>query len=156
EGGSAVSFPEIRVGAEAAVAYANDYLGGIAGRPVALDRCDTLGTPASAAACANQMIADDVTAVLHGINSDSGTTAETLMNAGIPVISTAPASAQETTGELSFSLTGGAPAFVAGLGQWMAAQNYKTSVLFAINAPGANALYQSAVDFLARNGVTTT
>src|SRR6266700_1889182 len=71
-------------GAPVKVGIIND-VGGIAARPVQLDVCESKGTPASSAACANQMIADHVVAVLHGIDSDSGTTAQTLMNAGIPV-----------------------------------------------------------------------
>jgi branched-chain amino acid transport system substrate-binding protein len=155
EGGTAESWPEIRIGAQAAVAYGNQYLGGIAGRPVQLDVCESKGTPASSAACANQMIADHVVAVLHGIDSDSGTTTQTLMNAGIPVISTAPSSSQEELGTLSFSLTGGATAFIAAMGQWMAQQHYKTSVFFAENAPGGAALWTSAVGFLKKLGITT-
>ena len=131
EGGTADSWPEIRIGAQAAVGYANQYLGGIAGRPVKLDICESKGTSASSAACANQMIADHVVAVLHGIDSNAGTTAQTLMNAGIPVISTAPSSSQEELGTLSFSLTGGATSFIAAIGQWMAQQHYKSSVFFA-------------------------
>ena len=155
EGGTAESWPEIRIGAQAAVAYGNQYLGGIAGRPVQLDVCESKGTPASSAACANQMIADHVVSVLHGIDSDSGTTAQTLMNAGIPVISTAPASSQEELGTLSFSLTGGATAFIAAMGQWMAQQHYKSSVFFAENAPGGAALWTSAVGFLQKLGIAT-
>ena len=155
EGGTAESWPEIRIGAQAAVAYGNQYLGGIAGRPVQLDVCESKGTPASSAECANQMIADHVVAVLHGIDSDSGTTAQTLMNAGIPVISTAPASSQEELGTLSFSLTGGATAFIAAMGQWMAQQHYKSSVFFAENAPGGAALWTSAVSFLKTLGIPT-
>jgi branched-chain amino acid transport system substrate-binding protein len=155
EGGTSANWPEIRIGAQAAVAYGNQYLGGIAGRPVHLDVCESKGTPASSAACANQMIADHVVAVLHGIDSDSGATAQTLMNAGIPVISTAPASSQEELGTLSFSLTGGATAFIAAMGQWMVQQHYKSSVFFAENAPGGAALWTSAVGFLQKLGVPT-
>ena len=155
EGGSDANWPEIRIGAQAAVAYANAYLGGIAGRPVQLDACKSQGTPASSAACANQMIADHVVAVLHGIDSDAGDTAQTLMNAGIPVISTAPSSEQEELGQLSFSLTGGATAFMAALGQYMQQQHYTSSVLFAENAPGGAALYTSAAGFMRKLGVTT-
>jgi branched-chain amino acid transport system substrate-binding protein len=155
EGGTAASWPEIRIGAQAAAAYGNQYLGGIAGRPVQLDVCESKGTPASSAGCANQMIADHVVAVLHGIDSDSGATAQTLMNAGIPVISTAPASSQEELGPLSFSLTGGATAFIAAMGQWMAQQHYKSSVFFAENAPGGAALWTSAVGFLKTLGIVT-
>jgi branched-chain amino acid transport system substrate-binding protein len=155
EGGTAESWPEIRIGAQAAVAYGNQYLGGIAGRPVKLDICESKGTSASSAACANQMIANHVVAVLHGIDSNAGTTAQTLMNAGIPVISTAPSSSQEELGTLSFSLTGGATAFIAAMGQWMEQQHYKTSVFFAENAPGGAALWTTAVSFLQKLGVAT-
>ncbi|WP_330254993.1 ABC transporter substrate-binding protein [Nocardia sp. NBC_00565] len=156
EGGSASSFPEIRIGVEAALKYANDYLGGVDGRPVVLDSCDSKANSASSAACANQMIADHVVAVLHGPESDGATTTQTLMNAGIPVISSAPASTPEMMGNLSFSLSGGATAFIAALGEWMAEQNYKSSVLFAVDAPGGTTLYQSAVTYLQKRGITTT
>jgi branched-chain amino acid transport system substrate-binding protein len=155
EGGTAANWPEIRIGAQAAVAYGNEYLGGIAGRPVQLDVCESKGTPASSAACANQMIADHVVAVLHGIDSDAGATAQTLMNAGIPVISTAPTSSQEELGQLSFSLTGGATAFMAGMAQYMQQHHYKSSVLFAENAPGGAALYTAVAGFTRKLGVTT-
>jgi branched-chain amino acid transport system substrate-binding protein len=156
DSGSGSAMPAIVTGTRAGLHYVNDYLGGIAGRPVVLDNCDSKGNSASAAACANQMIADHVVGVLHGPESDSGTTASTLMNAGIPVISTAPASASEMTGSLSFSFSGGAFAFVAGLGQWMANQHYKSSVLFAEDAPGGTSLYQMSTAFLQKLGVNTT
>jgi len=156
DSGSGSSMPAIETGTRASFSYINDYLGGIEGRPVVLDNCDSKGNSASAASCANQMIADHVVAVLHGPESDSGTTASTLMNAGIPIISTAPASASEMTGNLSFSFSGGAFAFVAGLGQWMSEQHYKKTVLFAEDAPGGSSLYQMSVAFLQKLGVATT
>jgi branched-chain amino acid transport system substrate-binding protein len=155
EGGTAASWPEIRIGAQAAFAYATAYLGGIAGRPLQLDVCESKGTSASSAACANQMIADHVVAVLHGIDSDAGATAQTLMNAGIPVIATAPSSSQEELGQLSFSLTGGATAFMAAMAQYMQEQHYTSSVLFAENAPGGAALYTAVAGFTQKLGVRT-
>src|SRR5689334_1139554 len=44
------------VGATAAKDYANNYLGGIAGRPVDLEICDDNNTPAGATNCANNLI----------------------------------------------------------------------------------------------------
>jgi branched-chain amino acid transport system substrate-binding protein len=52
-------------GAEAAVEYVNEHLGGVAGRPLELDVCETHLTPAGATDCANQMIADEVPIVLQ-------------------------------------------------------------------------------------------
>ncbi|WP_235949206.1 ABC transporter substrate-binding protein [Candidatus Frankia alpina] len=56
EGGSAISLPEVREGAQAAVAYANDYLGGIGGRPIQLVVCKSQEDAASARTCANEMV----------------------------------------------------------------------------------------------------
>jgi branched-chain amino acid transport system substrate-binding protein len=101
------------------------------------------------------MIAEHVVAVLHGIDSDAGATAQTLMNAGIPVISATPASSQEELGQLSFSFTGGATAFMAGMAQYMHQQHYTSSVLFAENAPGGAALYTAVAGFTQKLGITT-
>jgi branched-chain amino acid transport system substrate-binding protein len=56
--------PEVTA-ARAAVDYVNGHLGGVAGRPLELDVCETHLTPAGATDCANQMIADDVPIVLQ-------------------------------------------------------------------------------------------
>ena len=45
----AVTFPEARQGAIAAVDYVNNYLGGINGHPIVIDNCTGDGTPATAA-----------------------------------------------------------------------------------------------------------
>ena len=60
----AVTFPEGRQGAIAAANYVNDYLGGINGHPIQIDECTGDGTPATAARCANQLVADHPMAIL--------------------------------------------------------------------------------------------
>jgi len=60
----AVTFPEARQGAIAAVDYVNDYLDGINGHPIQIDSCVGDGTPATAARCANQLVADHPIAIL--------------------------------------------------------------------------------------------
>jgi len=60
----AVTFPEGRQGAIAAVDYVNNYLGGINGHPIQIDECTGDGTPATAARCANQLVADHPMAIL--------------------------------------------------------------------------------------------
>jgi len=60
----AVTFPEGRQGAIAAVDYVNNYLGGINGHPIQIDACTGDGTPATAARCANQLAADHPMAIL--------------------------------------------------------------------------------------------
>ena len=60
----AVTFPEARQGAIAAVDYVNNYLDGINGHPIVIDECTGDGTPATAARCANQLVADHPMAIL--------------------------------------------------------------------------------------------
>jgi branched-chain amino acid transport system substrate-binding protein len=76
--------------AEAAVAWVNDYLGGVGGRPIELVTCENGLDPATASDCANQMITEGAVAVVTG--ADSVVTGwEVLHDAGIPVISFATA-----------------------------------------------------------------
>jgi branched-chain amino acid transport system substrate-binding protein len=60
----AVTFPEARQGAIAAENYVNNYLGGINGHPIQIDNCTGDGTPATAARCANQLVATKPIAIL--------------------------------------------------------------------------------------------
>ena len=60
----AVTFPEARQGAIAAMDYVNDYLGGINGHPIVIDNCIGDGTPATAARCANELVAKHPLAIL--------------------------------------------------------------------------------------------
>ncbi len=60
----AVTFPETRQGAIAAVNYVNNYLNGINGHPIQIDACTGDGTPATAARCANQLVAAHPLAIL--------------------------------------------------------------------------------------------
>lgn len=73
--------------AEATVEWINQYRGGIGGHPIELDICVTNGDPAKAGDCANQMIQDDVAAVLFGSNRSIQNSWEPLHAAGIPVFS---------------------------------------------------------------------
>jgi branched-chain amino acid transport system substrate-binding protein len=59
-----VTFPEARQGAIAAENYVNDYLGGINGHPIKIDSCEGDGTPATAARCANELVAKHPVAIL--------------------------------------------------------------------------------------------
>ena len=60
----AVTFPEARQGAIAAMQYVNNYLGGINGHPIVIDNCIGDGTPAGAARCANELVAKHPLAIL--------------------------------------------------------------------------------------------
>jgi branched-chain amino acid transport system substrate-binding protein len=72
--------------AEATVAWANEYLGGIGGHPIELEVCVDDIDPSKAADCANQMIQADVAAVVIGSNGVISSSWEILHDAGIPVL----------------------------------------------------------------------
>src|SRR6202453_1948389 len=65
----AVTFPEARQGSIAAVDYVNNYLDGINGHPIQIDSCIGDGTPATAARCANQLVAAHPIAILGAADS---------------------------------------------------------------------------------------
>jgi branched-chain amino acid transport system substrate-binding protein len=50
------ALPDSRLAAEAAVKYVNVELGGVAGRPLQLETCNTDGSPEQSSACANQLL----------------------------------------------------------------------------------------------------
>jgi len=73
--------------AQATVEWINQYRNGLGGHPIDLDICTTNGDPAKAGDCANQMIQDNVVAVLFGSNQQAAASWTTLHAAGIPVFS---------------------------------------------------------------------
>ena len=70
--------------ANAAAKYANDHLGGIKGRPIEIDLCQTQGTPAGSADCASRMINDKVAVVLGATPAAPAPIVSALETAGIP------------------------------------------------------------------------
>src|SRR5215472_446998 len=99
----AVTFPEARQGAIAAADYVNNYLGGINGHPIQIDSCTGDGTPATAARCASQLVADHPLAILGAADVGAPASLPIYAHAGLaylggipftPVPQTAPDSVQ--------------------------------------------------------------
>jgi branched-chain amino acid transport system substrate-binding protein len=84
------SYPDVRAAAEKAVAYVNQDLGGVAGRPVQLVVCTTDSTPARSQACAAELARQGVVAVTLGVDFGSSGIYDTLAAAGIPVVGGVP------------------------------------------------------------------
>jgi branched-chain amino acid transport system substrate-binding protein len=82
--------PELTA-AQAAVKYVNEYLGGIAGRPLALKPCATSSTPAGATDCANQMLAAQVPIVLSAAPGEPAPVLKVLEPAKVPYMAYAAA-----------------------------------------------------------------
>ena len=74
--------PEIKA-AQAAVKYANDYLGGLAGHKLALNVCETHQTPSGATDCATNMVQAKVPIVITPVSGQSGTIYHGIKASGI-------------------------------------------------------------------------
>jgi branched-chain amino acid transport system substrate-binding protein len=72
--------------AEATVAYLNERMAGIAGRPVELVVCTTLSDPAKGTDCANQMVEQGIPLVAVGTTGVYQQVWEPLHAAGIPTV----------------------------------------------------------------------
>ena len=102
----AASFPELSQADQAAVAFINEQLGGVGGRPLELLICNTQFSTEGSAACGQQMVEAGVPAVLGGIDV-FGTAIDTLADNGIPWVGGIPISTQSMTDPMSFQWSGG-------------------------------------------------
>jgi branched-chain amino acid transport system substrate-binding protein len=107
EGGPAVSLPDGRLTAQAAVDYANAHLGGIAGHKIEVVNCANKEDPASARDCANQMVEANVSAVVVPNTGQGESMVPIITGAGIPYLSQTATNTVELTHSDTYSLTGG-------------------------------------------------
>jgi branched-chain amino acid transport system substrate-binding protein len=70
--------------AKAAADYWNEHKGGIAGRPIQIETCETNSDPAKATDCANQLVEKDVVAVAVSQSAVTDSLWGPLHDAGIP------------------------------------------------------------------------
>jgi len=144
EGSSPVAEPSLGDAAVAAADYANAELGGIGGHPVQVDRCSENEDTASATACANRMVQDQVAAVVLGTSGYGAVMVPIITKAGIPYVSVTGSSAAEGTTPGTFMWSGGFVATLTGFAKYAGSQGYKKVTAFAINTPaslgGATAL----------------
>ncbi|MCX5043808.1 ABC transporter substrate-binding protein [Aldersonia sp. NBC_00410] len=86
-----ITNPGVAVGADAAVDYINNTLGGLNGQPIELVPCAVDGTsPESTIGCANQFVQGGVVATVDGYNTTSSAALPILQSAGIPMIGQIP------------------------------------------------------------------
>jgi branched-chain amino acid transport system substrate-binding protein len=94
------------VGSQAAVDHINKDLGGIAGRPFKLVKCDSKADPAATTACANQAVQGGAVAKVGlSVLWDNGN--KVFAKAGIPSHN-APVTASDSSSPTSFPFGGGA------------------------------------------------
>ncbi len=150
------SFPETRIAAQGAVAYANEALGGVHGHPVELVPCVTNGSPESSQDCANRLVAEKPVAVVGGVDLGTEAAMGLYERAGIPYISGSPQLSGELSSRTSFSLTGGTLTDLLGITEYLTATKHlkKVHALYA-DLPGLlTAAIQGSEKILRARGVS--
>ncbi|MCB1003001.1 MAG: ABC transporter substrate-binding protein [Acidimicrobiales bacterium] len=127
------SFPELRLAVEAGIEWINTELGGVDGRPLELDACITNFSVERSQACAQQMVADDVVAVIGGIDITSNGSIPILEQNDLPYVGGIPVNLDEERSPVSFQFSGGtAGAFTAFA--WYAAEELGAEHLAVVYA----------------------
>jgi branched-chain amino acid transport system substrate-binding protein len=129
-------FKDVEQGYAIATKYANDYRGGVGGRPIKVFVCQGGETPAGSQDCANQMVNKKVAAVVMPFTSQGSAIVPVITRAGIPYITASGASSEELTMENAFALTGGFPAFLAAYAKSAKDNGIKHFAFVVTDGPG--------------------
>ena len=144
EGGTVVSLPDIGNSAVAAADYANDYLGGLAGHKIQIDRCGDKADGASATACANKFVQDKVAAVVAAQPATADQLVPIIKGAGIPYFGSNPAASTELSDPMAYFDSSGFVGFLAASAVYAKQHHYKTAIMIGPQNPmstsGVNAI----------------
>ena len=155
DSGPVAPMPELHQATIAAIEFINAELGGVDGRPIQLVACATELSPESAERCAQQMIDEDVVAVLGGMVVIPGRSIDLLAQNDLAWVGGIPIDPTVTNSPNSFQFSGGmAGAFVAFAHD--AAVNHKVeraAVIFADYGPISDAARTFGIDVLKQHGV---
>lgn len=124
-------------GADIAVQYANEFLGGIGGRPIELFVCGNQATPAGGQDCANQMVEQDVVAVTLPFTGFGAAQAPIITGAGIAYVTGSGNSAEELTAPNAFALTGGYPGTLGAFAAHAQQEGFTNFAMITIDVPSA-------------------
>jgi branched-chain amino acid transport system substrate-binding protein len=144
-------------GAQAAVSYANNYLGGLAGHKIALNVCETKQTPSGATDCATNMVQAKVPIVLSGVSGQAGAIYQGIKDAGVPYLQYGALDQSILAGPPTsvFVLTNSIATAIAGPAGIAADAGVKKAGILVIDVPSASgAAKQAAPIFYKNAGVT--
>ncbi|MCW2621388.1 MAG: branched-chain amino acid transporter substrate-binding protein, partial [Frankiales bacterium] len=122
--------------ADAVVKYANQYLGGLGGRPVELVKCETKGNPATAADCGNQFVQAGVIAVSAGSLGQTEPVIKAINAAGISLIDNLNASPGVVSSTLNLSILNPLNS-IGGPAVYAKKNNLKSAAYIVIDVPAA-------------------
>jgi branched-chain amino acid transport system substrate-binding protein len=144
--GGAISLPEVRIGAEQGIAYVNEKMGGVAGRPLKLIRCDVDGSPEKSVDCGNKFVEGKAVAVFEGVDVGADAMLPILRDAKIPLFGFVPYGPQQrTASDIAVFLGTAVPAYGAAELKNSADQGRKKLRLFLADLPSSHAYDESVL-----------
>lgn len=149
------SYPELSQGVDAAIAFVNEQLGGLDGRPIELEVCNTNFSAEGSTSCGQQFVEEEVPVVMGGIDV-FGNGIEVLADNEIPFVGGIPISEQSVTSPNSFQWSGGSWGATVAFADWAANELEAEKVAIVYGEFGSitqSAEYARTV--LERSGVTT-
>lgn len=154
EDGPIGSFPEVRLGAETAVAFINAELGGVGGRPIELVECIANFSVEGSQACAQDMVQAGVVAVTGGLDITSNGSIPVLEQNGIPYVGGIPVNFDEMRSPISFQFSGGSPGAMTAFAHDAIERGYeRVAVVYAEFGPVESAARDYAVTVLEAAGI---
>ncbi|MET0909574.1 MAG: ABC transporter substrate-binding protein [Ilumatobacteraceae bacterium] len=138
-------------GANIAVQYVNEYRNGLGGHPIELFVCGNAGSPAGASDCANQMVEQDVAAVVWPFTGFGSQEVPIITGAGIPVVAVTGSSIEELTAPNAFILTGGFPGVLGAYAQDSADKGIGSFAMIVTDVPAATQAAQGIGDLVFGN-----
>jgi branched-chain amino acid transport system substrate-binding protein len=135
-----IALPQQKTTLEASIKAFNKR-GGVMGKKLVLDFCDSKGDVNQEATCARQMVSDKVAATLDDFsvfNPDA--TAKILGDAGIPRIGINFSAVSEWKSPVSFGLSAGPIAYFVGMGQDLIKAGHKKLAEVIVQTPTAGSV----------------
>jgi branched-chain amino acid transport system substrate-binding protein len=142
--GGLVDMTDSRMGAEAAVEYANANLGGLAGHEIDLQICKYHEEdPSSMTKCANELVQSDVVAVVSQATGLGAQVVPIITQAGLSYSSYSGNSPAEMGTPGSFLWTGGTPSIATTMAKVAAGDGVKKFTLYVIDTGEVTAQMQA-------------
>ncbi|MCU1375912.1 MAG: hypothetical protein JWO68_3198 [Actinomycetia bacterium] len=129
------SFPELKLGAEAAVKSIN-AAGGVKGRPMALEYCDDQGDPNKAIACARKGVSSGALADVATVSIGGAQAFPIFEAAKMPYVGPSAIAPIEKTSKLSYLIDGSTLASYGGIAPWASRVSHasKIAVIYSDNS----------------------
>jgi branched-chain amino acid transport system substrate-binding protein len=148
------SYPEVRLGAMAAAEFINQELDGVDGRPLEVIPCIANFSIEGSQKCAQDLVEEDVVAVLGGLDISSNGSIPILEQNGIPYVGGIPVNLDEMNSPISFQFSGGTPGAMTGFVTHAAESGAdRVAVAYADYGPITTAAVDYGVNVLRSMGV---